>query len=427
MSTESDTPFPLKKLFVQRIVPLLGLFVLAMVITTVLATKQVLEDIYLQMSQNRAAAMARGASRYAPQVWQQFLDGEKLDQNAIRKLADAFLHEEQEFHLEQLKVYNLDRVTLYSSDRTQIGKLELGAALQEVLETAMPLIDTKVEPNGRTLYELYVPYYDNQGMLKAVFELYEPITYLDKILLLASIPVVTVPGVLLIILVTALGVLINRAQLVIDYRTKAMIGLRNRLESLVSRSAVEAISQVGDNRLLQPKSVTCTLFFSDIRDFTGFSEQHTPVEVISFLNQLMQIQVSIIQSFDGDVDKMIGDAVFARFHGEHREKRAIAAAMEIQQALAQKTFPRGIGIGLYSGTVIAGGMGMADRLDYTVIGDSVNIAARLCAQAKDGELVCDEKTRQTAGAVGFMEPETISVKGRTGQLNIRRWKSVSAT
>ena len=100
-----------------------------------------------------------------------------------------------------------------------------------------------------------------------------------------------------------------------------------------------------------------TLFYSDVRGFTGFAEHHSSEKVIEFLNRIIGLQVEIIESHGGDVDKMIGDAVLARFHDPDRAVQAIKAAVAIQNAVKSSQLPRGVAIGLYGGPVVAGLIG----------------------------------------------------------------------
>jgi class 3 adenylate cyclase len=147
-----------------------------------------------------------------------------------------------------------------------------------------------------------------------------------------------------------------------------------------------------------------------------------PEQVVGFLNQLMTILVDAISRAGGDVDKLIGDAVLARFQGVQAEVRAIAAAREALHLLEVADLPRGVGIGIYTGDVISGTVGSADRMDFTVIGDGVNLAARLCTAAARGEILADTETVTAAGDADFGPAETISVKGRRNQLQVQRWQ-----
>ncbi|MGE4220039.1 MAG: adenylate/guanylate cyclase domain-containing protein, partial [Alphaproteobacteria bacterium] len=168
-----------------------------------------------------------------------------------------------------------------------------------------------------------------------------------------------------------------------------------------------------------PRTLDCTLFFSDIRRFTDFAERHSPQEVIDRLNHLIRVQVDLLERFGADVDKFVGDAVFARFEGPGREAAAIDAAMAIQRHLKTADLGLPVGIGIASGTVVAGVIGAADRYDYTVLGDAVNVASRLCSLAAGGEVMVDRKTAEGA-AYAARDWESLAVKGRTGTVEALR-------
>ncbi|MGN0729012.1 adenylate/guanylate cyclase domain-containing protein [Treponema sp.] len=132
------------------------------------------------------------------------------------------------------------------------------------------------------------------------------------------------------------------------------------------------------------------VLFSDIRSFTNISEVNKPEVLVDFLNRYFTIMVDIIKKYGGTVDKFIGDAIMALFGSPvsyvDNARRAVAAAYEMRRALP--SVPLGnlvlpeqmkfnIGIGIHYGDVIAGSIGSKDKTDYTVIGDSVNLASRL--------------------------------------------------
>lgn len=143
----------------------------------------------------------------------------------------------------------------------------------------------------------------------------------------------------------------------------------------------------GQNKLV-------TVFFSDIRGFTAFSESRTPEEVVEMLNEYFQVMVSIINKFGGVVDKFIGDAIMAVWGApkgtEHDTQNAVRACLEMRKALAdlnQKRKERGqgpilIGMGLHTGRAISGTIGSQERMEYTVIGDTVNMTSRIEASTK---------------------------------------------
>lgn len=125
--------------------------------------------------------------------------------------------------------------------------------------------------------------------------------------------------------------------------------------------------------------------FTDIRGFTTLCEGLPPDKVVQMLNHYLDIQSSIILANGGDIDKFVGDEIMAVFEGPRKELSACRSAMEIRKAMAQqKELARlasenvvSIGIGIHSGPVIFGSVGAKDRMDFTSIGDTVNLAARV--------------------------------------------------
>jgi class 3 adenylate cyclase len=291
-----------------------------------------------------------------------------------------------------------------------------------VIERGAPSAVAHVEPDGTRVYELYVPLLDAGGRVQAVFELYEPIDRLNAILARAAIAPLVVPGVLMAALLAALWHLVGRAQGEIDARTAAMRELRRRIETFVSSSAKDAARGAGAGGAIPSRRVRLCLLYSDVRDFTGFAEDHPPEAVVGFLNRLMTIQVRAVRERGGDVDKLIGDALLARFDGADAPRRAVEAAEAILRQCAAADLPRRVGIGIHAGEVVSGAIGPEERRDFTVIGDGVNVAARLCAAAAAGEIVADAAVAAACGGRGFGPAETLRVKGRHEPLSARRWR-----
>jgi adenylate cyclase len=418
-----DQPFPLKRQFLRQFVPAFLAFVLFSLALIGWTAKTGVEAIYLDLAQRRAQTISHAVAEHAPAAWKEFVSGRTVDElkshSEVSALLSAFRNEVREMRLSELKVYNLERVVLFATHEEEIGTIENGDALRAVIQNSTPEIVTKVLGDGSKQYELYVPVFNERGELRTIFELYEPIGGLDEILLSAAVPSVAVPGLLLILLVTALYKLVSRAQGDINVRSQALYDLRKRIESLVSTTAINAVRNVTTDGSIQSRNVTTTLFFSDIRDFTGYADQNTPETVVDFLNRIMTLQLDIIKHHDGDVDKMIGDAVLARFDGANGDKRALAAAREIVNAVKLGDFPRTLGIGIFQGEVISGAIGPEDRRDFTVIGNTVNMAARLCSAAEANEIVVEADLADEA----FGPTESILVKGRKAPLSIRRWHS----
>jgi len=149
-----------------------------------------------------------------------------------------------------------------------------------------------------------------------------------------------------------------------------------------------------------------TVFFADIRGYTSFSEGKDPEYIIQIFNEYFSVAVESIINHNGYIDKFIGDAIMAAWGvplktEENDAQLAVACALEIQQMVksSKRSFFKGkasdlkIGIGIHTGPLVAGNLGSARRVDYTVIGDTVNIASRLEGIAGPEEIIITEVTR----------------------------------
>lgn len=145
-----------------------------------------------------------------------------------------------------------------------------------------------------------------------------------------------------------------------------------------------------------------TVVFADICGFTAMSEHMAPAEVIALLNEHMTALTRVVHAHGGVVDKFVGDALMAIFGvprtGAGDARRAVAAARDMlveREALNDRTDRHiTMSIGIASGPMVAGCMGSADRLNYTVLGARVNLAARLCTEAAPMTILVDEATRR---------------------------------
>ena len=426
---DHDNPYPLKRLFRRRVLPLFLLLGAAFCAVAGWGGTQLMQSVYMEFAARRAAIVDRAMMVDAPGPWAALANGaspvDVYTTDEGISLLDALRSEERELSLSHLKVYGPDGVIIYSSEHDNIGTRDASPAFLMAMRDNTRSLVRKQGEDGIELYELYVPISTaSEGRL--VFELYEPVGVLDTLLLKIAAPAIAVPLIFLVLLAIATNGLVIRAQGDINWRTGQLARLRRELERFVSRSTIHATRQSLANTSLKDTSIgsrkiECTLLMSDIRNFTAYSEETPPEEVVEFLNQVMSVQVAAISHYGGDVDKMIGDAILARFDGPDRERRAIDAAQKLLRDLAEKDFPRGVGVGIFSGPVISGAIGPADRQDFTVIGDSVNVAARLCSAARAGELVVDVQSVRVAGA-DVTQSEELSLKGRKQALHVERRK-----
>lgn len=173
-------------------------------------------------------------------------------------------------------------------------------------------------------------------------------------------------------------------------------GLRERLAMarFLSDATKEHIRRQGiDASTAEVERRSMVVLFSDIRNFTDFSETQDPALVIALLNEVLSLQTCIAEDHGGDINKFIGDALFAWFEGEGRCARAIDAANDMVAALDARFGGRAgttVGIGIHVGDMVVGSVGSPDRKDYTAIGAAVNLAARLCSNAGRGQILTSE-------------------------------------
>jgi adenylate cyclase len=165
----------------------------------------------------------------------------------------------------------------------------------------------------------------------------------------------------------------------------------------VSPEVLDMILSHPEESWLKGTRNEATILFTDVRGFTPYSEAKKPEEVVEDLNEYFWIATECILKYGGYVDKFIGDAVLGVFgvpiaQADHAE-RAVKATVEMQRALQERAGQSNnillsrVGIGINSGVVVSGTLGSQVKMEYTVIGDSVNTASRLNGLAGPGEII----------------------------------------
>lgn len=178
---------------------------------------------------------------------------------------------------------------------------------------------------------------------------------------------------------------------------------------------------------------TVTVLFSDVRGFTGMAESLAPELVASQLSEYFGAMVALVFEHGGTLDKFIGDALLAVWGAPTAladdSIRALAAARAMQRKGAELNAAwrlanrpeLGIGIGIHRGEVFAGTIGSPQRLEYTVIGDVVNVTARLCKEAQAGEIVVSAAVEQELGERGTRTAEELVLRGREERVVVFRY------
>jgi len=200
---------------------------------------------------------------------------------------------------------------------------------------------------------------------------------------------------------------------------------RQALERFLSGAIVEKILANPDQIHLGGENQTATIMFTDIRGFTRMAEKMEPQQVVELLNEYFTEMTDLIFENGGTLDKYLGDGIMAVFGAPITKPddpaRSVKTAIEMQRAMARLNRDweaRGqpalrAGVGVNTGAVTAGNIGSTKRMDYTVIGDAVNLASRLCANAAGGQILVSESTfAQLGGSRPAKKLEPIRVKGR---------------
>jgi len=172
-----------------------------------------------------------------------------------------------------------------------------------------------------------------------------------------------------------------------------------------------------------------TVLFTDIRDFTKYSENKDPGIVLVMLNKIMNLQAEIITAHGGDIDKFVGDEIMAVFEGEDMALRALSAAERIKQEIKainrNEEMPVYIGMGINTGVMISGNMGSCEKADRTVIGDAVNLGERLCSLAGNNTIVLSEFSYgDVSERIAVNEHGAIAVKGKSEKVRIYTLKNI---
>ncbi len=213
--------------------------------------------------------------------------------------------------------------------------------------------------------------------------------------------------------------------------------VRRMFSRYVSKDVVARLLESDETPVLGGEAVRITVLFSDIRGFTTISERLSPEEVVEMLNRWLAAACTAVQKEGGSVDKFIGDAIMAEFgaplHCDDHARRALRAAIALRDAavemaawmkerFADRDLPDfGIGVGIHSGRAVVGNIGAPERMEYTAIGDTVNLASRLegatrtlnCAIAASRAAIDEAGAGIITGA-----SQTIAVKGREAPVEV---------
>ncbi len=204
--------------------------------------------------------------------------------------------------------------------------------------------------------------------------------------------------------------------------------LKSHLERYVSEKVVHAIMEGGDSRELRPEKRYISILFSDIRGFTKICEHVDSTDILAYLNTYFEKMVDLIFEEQGTINKFVGDMIVALFGAPEvlpeSEKHCVLAAINMQNWLKRsehawinQNFKTGIG--LNSGKVLIGNVGSPKHMDYTAIGDEVNLAARLQSLAEGGQILVSNSIYDTTKDMfNYQYQGALTIKGKEKPVDV---------
>ncbi|MGB9735449.1 MAG: adenylate/guanylate cyclase domain-containing protein [bacterium] len=201
--------------------------------------------------------------------------------------------------------------------------------------------------------------------------------------------------------------------------------IKHTFKRYVSEHVAERLIKEKEASITGERKIA-TILFQDIRGFTSMSEQMPPEEVVAILNEYFTAMVDVIFNYEGTLDKYIGDAIMAVFGTPYAHiddpLRAVKTAIDLQRALNNlnsrwekegKNRHLSVGCGIATGPVVAGSIGSEKRLEYTVIGDTVNLASRIEGLTKGGQiLICENTYKAVKNDISIKPLDMVYVKGK---------------
>ena len=207
--------------------------------------------------------------------------------------------------------------------------------------------------------------------------------------------------------------------------------VKNTFKRYVSKQVVDNLLEDETKLNLGGEEREVSILFTDIRGFTSMSENMEPEQVVMTLNEYFSEMIDIVFKHNGTLDKIIGDELMVVFGAplaaEDDTERALNTAVEMQNKIKELNNIRKqrgeepvlVGAGINKGFVVSGNIGSRDMMDYTVIGDTVNLGSRLCSAAGPGEIIVSKEViKNQEDNFSFEELKPIMVKGKKDKINI---------
>ena len=207
--------------------------------------------------------------------------------------------------------------------------------------------------------------------------------------------------------------------------------VKSTFKKYVSKNIVDKLLENENSLNLGGEESEITILFSDIRGFTSMSEKLSPTQIVNLLNKYFQSMIDVVFKFNGTLDKIVGDELMVLYgvplKNENDTENAVNTAIEMFKSLDKFNSkivkdgfePFKIGIGINKGKAVSGNIGSEQQMNYTVIGDTINLGARLCSHAKSGEILISKSVKSVlTNDYKFKEISPIEVKGKSKLIDV---------
>ena len=211
--------------------------------------------------------------------------------------------------------------------------------------------------------------------------------------------------------------------------------VKSTFKKYVSKNIVDKLLESEDSLNLGGTESDVTILFSDIRGFTSMSEKLSPSEIVKLLNKYFKSMIDVVFKYNGTLDKIVGDELMVLYgvplKNENDTFDAVRTAVEMFKALdkfnkkiiSEGYEPFRIGIGINQGKAVSGNIDSDQQMNYTVIGDTINLGARLCSHAKSGEILISKTVKDIISKeFSFKKIPSIKVKGKAKAIDVWLYK-----
>lgn len=405
---EIERPYPLLRNFGFYVLPLLLVGVIGLTWSMRETIAVGIEAFHAEREQNNARTIIDAAYTADPEGWNDMVAGASGD------LRPKLLSELSEVGIFCMSIQSADGRLIYDATVGEACRVPSIATFHETLEDGRPQLIENLALAGHWTSLMYLrDPADGRSLLVSASR---PSSALETTVgALSLTPTLIFGGMFLIACALALG-LTWRAQGRLNISFEAQNRARIAMQPFLSRNARANLLK---GRLVATQH-SAVVMFADLRNFSGYAETATMEEIASLLDEFVTIMARTVEQHGGDVDKNLGDGVLAWFKGENANENAIKASVACIDGCHDLV--RRPGIGLFPGEVIAATLGRGERMDFTILGRSVNLASRLCSVARENEIAAPASMTgfQDVGLV-LLDQEISHFKNHAEPLPTRRY------